>query len=194
METNEKDAKEIIDDDEAMEETDEIEDTNGKNDIDIIEKLREKQKELKRLGEELAKKSEEYDVLYDKYVRVSAEYDNFRKRTAKEKEGIYSEAAADVLSHILPIADNMERALQFSEAEKVFDGLKMIYAQFADSLVRLGVEEIKAGGEQFDPSVHNAVMHEEDESKPDNTVTEVLQKGYIRGDKVIRPAMVKVVN
>ena len=146
---------------------------------------------------EINKKSEEYDILYDKYLRVNAEYDNFRKRTVKEKEGIYSDAVIDVLKTILPVLDNIERALQFSdttEPEKVAEGIKMIYSQFINSLAKLNVEEIKSEGEQFDPEIHNAVFHEEDDSQPDNTVTEALQKGYIRGDKVVRPAMVKVVN
>jgi len=155
---------------------------------------KEKQKENRKSSDELARKAEEYDNLYDKYLRINAEYDNFRKRTAKEKEGIYSDAVTDVLNNVLPVMDNMERALQFSESDKVLDGLKMIYSQFTASLERLGVEEIKSEGEQFNPEVHSAVFHEEDESKPDNTVTEVLQKGYIRGDKIIRTAMVKVVN
>jgi molecular chaperone GrpE len=146
------------------------------------------------LRQELEKKNEEYDALYDKYLRISAEYENFRKRTAKEKEGIYSNAAIDILENILPVIDNMERALQFTDGEKVLEGLTMIYAQFTGSLARIGVEEIKSDGEKFNPEVHNAVFHEQDESKPENTVTETLQKGYIKGDKVIRPAMVKVVN
>ena len=143
---------------------------------------------------EETKNTKEYGELYDRYLRVNAEYENFRKRTAKEKDGIYSGAVTDILKNILPVADNMERALQFSDAEKVFEGLKIIYSQFAAALERLGVEEIKTDGERFDPLVHNAVFHEEDETKPANTVTETLQKGYIKGDKVIRPAMVKVVN
>ena len=155
------------------------------------------EKEIKELNEEIAKKEEEYRELYDKYVRVSAEYDNFRKRTAKEKDGIYSDAVIDVLKNILPVLDNFERAVQFadsSEPDKVSEGLKMIYAQFISSLEKIGVEEIKSGGEPFDPEIHNAVMHEESEEYPENTVADVFQKGYIKGDKVIRPAMVKVVN
>ena len=177
---------------EKIEETAETLETNEDG-----EKEKDKQKEIENLSGELAKKNEEYDVLYDKYLRVNAEYDNFRKRTAKEKEGLYSDAITDVLKHILPVLDNVERAGQFadsSEPEKVTEGVKMIYTQFLGSLVKIGVEEIIAAGEQFDPEVHYAVLHEEDESQPDNTVTEVLQKGYIKGDKVIRPAMVKVVN
>ena len=176
-----------------IEETKEIEQTEEVDEI-IREKLNEAKKELEKLNSDFMRKTEEYDVLYDKYLRVNAEYDNFRKRTAKEKEGIYSDALLDILSNILPVADNMERALQFTDAEKVLEGLKMIYSQFADSLARLGVEEIKSDGEQFDPAIHNAVFHEEDGTKPDNTVTETLQKGYVKAGIVIRPATVKVVN
>jgi len=166
-------------------------------DAETVEDNGKSENKEKNPGEELEKKNEEYDVLYNKYLRITAEYDNFRKRTAKEKEGIYSDAVADVLKFILPVLDSVERAAQFSETsepEKVSEGIKMICSQFINSLVKLGVEEIKSEGEQFNPEVHNAVFHEEDESQPDNTVTDVLQKGYIKGDKIIRPAMVKVVN
>ncbi|MCL2775569.1 MAG: nucleotide exchange factor GrpE [Oscillospiraceae bacterium] len=171
-------------------------------------------KEVKKLHDELKQKKEDYDVLYDKYLRVSAEYENFRKRTTKEKEGIYTDAAIDVLKNILPVIDNVERALQFADnsnnantdnsgssdnsdktdSGKIFEGVKMIYSQFMASLAKIGVEEIKAVDETFNPELHNAVIHAQDENRPDNTVAEVLQKGYIKGDKVIRPAMVKVVN
>ena len=146
-------------------------------------------------GEEAVTKKE-FDALNDKYIRLYAEYENFRKRTAKEKEEIYKNATADVLKDILPVIDNFERALQFSsdEPEKVLEGLKMIEAQFLNSLIKIGVEEIQAAGEQFDPELHYAVSHEQDESQLENTVTEILQKGYKKGDKVLRPAMVKVVN
>lgn len=156
------------------------------NEIEIIEEPEQK--------EETA----ELKALQDKYIRLYAEYENFRKRTAKEKDEIYSNAAADVLKNILPVLDSFERALQFSgnaqEPEKVIEGLKMIETQFLNALEKIGVEEIKAEGGQFNPQLHNAVFHEQDESKPDNMVTEVLQKGYIKGDKVLRPSMVKVVN
>jgi len=161
-----------------------IEESEEAEEVEIIEEA----EEIKEI------KDKEYDILYDKYLRINAEYDNFRKRTAKEKESIYANAVIDILENILPVADNMERALQFTDGEKVLEGLKMIYSQFTSSLERLGVEEIKSDGEQFDPEIHNAVFHEEDESQPNNTITETLQKGYIKGDKVIRPAMVKVVN
>jgi len=181
---------------EVSEEEDETE-PEDTGEFDIRERLKEKKNEIKKLNEELEQKSEEYDVLYDKYLRMTAEYDNFRKRTAKEKEGIYSDSVIDVLKNILPVLDNVERAVQFadsSEPEQVAEGLRMIYAQFMNALSKIGVEEILAAGEKFNPEIHNAVFHEEDEEQPDNTVTDVLQKGYIKNDKVIRPAIVKVVN
>jgi len=187
---------------ETIETIDVIEE-NEKNEENTEEEIKEKieeetEEKITDSGEELEKQlekqKEDYEILYDKYLRVNAEYENFRKRTAKEKDGIYSGATFDVLINILPVADNMERALKFSDAEKVFEGLKMIHAQFAAALERLGIEEIKSDGEKFDPLIHNAVFHENDDSQPENTVTETLQKGYMKGDKIIRPAMVKVVN
>ena len=155
--------------------------------------------DVKKLQKEAAEFQEKYDELYDKYLRVTAEYENFRKRTAKEKVNIYFESTLDVMNTILPVMDNIERAVQFAEtdgnnADKISEGLKMVHAQFKTSFEKLGIEEIQALGENFDPAFHNAVFHEEDKSQPENTVVDVLQKGYIKGEKVIRPAMVRVVN
>jgi molecular chaperone GrpE len=140
---------------------------------------------------------EQYDALNDKYVRLYAEYENFRKRTAKEKEEIYSGAAADVLGSIFPVLDNFERALQFAgdsgDAQKILEGLKMIESQFLGALAKIGVEEVAAAGEEFNPELHDAVAVESDEGRPDNTIAAVLQKGYKKGGKILRPAMVKVV-
>jgi len=161
----------------------------AEQEADILEEPEQNLKELEKL-------KEENEILNDKYIRLYAEYENFRKRTAKEKDEIYSSATADVLKDILPVLDNFERALQFTgdEPEKVLEGIRMIEAQFANALAKIGVEEIQAAGEQFNPEVHYAVAHEHDESQLENTVTDVLQKGYIKGERVIRPAMVKVVN
>jgi molecular chaperone GrpE len=181
-----------IEENEEVEENEENEEVEEATDV-----INERQKEIKKLEEEIKQKEEDHKILYDKYLRVNAEYDNFRKRTAKEKEGIYSDAAIDVLKYILPVLDNIGRAVQFcdtSDPEKVFEGFKIIYSQFLGTLEKIGVEEIKAEGEQFDPEFHNAVMHEENDGYPDNTITEVMQKGYTKGDRVIRPSMVKVVN
>jgi molecular chaperone GrpE len=136
----------------------------------------------------------------DRYLRIAAEYDNYRKRTAKEREGIYAEAYGDALKEILPILDSFELAVKFGDGktgvQTVSDGMKLILAQCAESLKRLGVDVIDQAGNgvKFDPVYHNAVMHVEDENYGENEVTEVLQKGYVKGDKVIRHAMVKVAN
>lgn len=145
-----------------------------------------KYKEAAEKAEAALKESE------DKYMRILAEYDNFRKRTAKEKEGIYSDAYSDALTQILPIIDNLERASGMS-GDKVVEGVNMIFAQFKDTLARLGVEEIPAevGGE-FDPELHNAVMSANNPDLPSGSIAIVLQKGYKKGDKVFRYTMVSV--
>lgn len=136
----------------------------------------------------------EYTALYDKYLRLVAEFDNFKKRTQKEKDEIYSIAKTDVVLGLLPIIDNFERAEKFSEDKAIEEGMALIKKQFSEFLKKIGVEEIEAEGKEFDPNLHNAVLHEDRDDVPDNTVVEVLQKGYRLGDKVIRYAMVKVAN
>ena len=153
-------------------------------------------KKAKKLDEELKKKEAELAELNDKYTRLFAEYDNFRKRTAKEKEGIYSDAYIDALTQILPVLDNLERAAAFenADAEMLRKGLELTLKSFSDTLEKMGVKEIEALGKVFDPNVHNAVMHIDDESFGESEVAEVFAKGYIRGDKVLRHSMVKVAN
>ena len=128
----------------------------------------------------------------DKYLRLLAEYENFRRRSKQEKDALYTDAYADALTMILPILDNLERASVYTDGAQIKTGLEMITKQFADTLAKMGVTEIPT--EVFDPHVHNAVMHVEDESAGENAVVEVFQKGYQRGDRVIRFAMVKVAN
>ena len=123
-----------------------------------------------------------------------AEYDNFRRRTQKEKEGIYADAYESALSAVLPVADNLERAALCTDGESLSDGVKMIIKQFSEALGKLGVEAYGARGDAFDPVVHNAVMQIEDEELGENTVAEVLQKGYKKGDRILRHAVVKVAN
>ena len=128
-------------------------------------------------------------------MRTLAEYDNYRKRTIKEKESIYPEAKATVVSKFLDVMDNFERALNSAEnKDSFYDGVVMLKKQMDDVLSSLGVEEIKAVGEEFDPIYHNAVMHVEDEEFGENEIAEVFSKGYKLGDRVLRPAMVKVAN
>ena len=131
----------------------------------------------------------------DKYLRLAAEYDNYRKRTTKEKEGIYADARMDTVKPFLDVADNLDRAVsQFEEGDPHRQGVELICKQFASVLEKLGITEIEALGQTFDPARHNAVMHIDDENFAENTVAEVFQKGYQMGDKVVRFAMVKVAN
>ena len=131
----------------------------------------------------------------DKYLRLAAEYDNYRRRTAKEKESIWSEAKADAAVAFLPVYDNLERALKQDTADEAYKkGVEMTMNQLKSVLEKLGITEIEAQGKPFDPTLHNAVMHVEDESLGENTVAEVFQAGFKLGDKVIRFAMVKVAN
>ncbi len=131
----------------------------------------------------------------DKYLRLAAEYDNFRKRTSKEKENAWSEATAQTASAFLPVYDNLERALKQSCADEAYvKGVEMTMTGLKDVLLKLGIEEIPALGEIFDPNLHNAVMHVEDKEAEENTIVEVFQSGFKLGEKIIRFAMVKVVN
>jgi molecular chaperone GrpE len=144
---------------------------------------------------ELKKLSEKCDEIQDKYMRLAAEYDNFRKRSAKEKEMTYSDAFAHAVSGILPIIDNIERAAQFATDEsEMSKGVLMLKKQCFDALEKMGVKAMESDGAEFNPELHNAVMHEEDDSENKNIVSETFQKGYMYGDKVIRHAMVKVLN
>ena len=152
----------------------------------------------RREKKELEKKDQQIAELNDKYLRTMAEYDNFRKRTEKETADIYTFAAKDVLTKILPVLDNFERGLaQLPEEKKddpVAEGMEKIYKQFEKALADLGVEPIEAVGHAFDPDFHNAVMHVEDEEAGDNVVVEELMRGYTYKGTVIRYAMVKVAN
>ena len=135
----------------------------------------------------------------DKYLRLLAEFDNFKKRTQREKDARYADAVIETVAEILAVTDNLERALAVEvtgdEAKKLHEGVGMVYKQMQEIFAKLGVAEIKALGEQFDPNLHNAVMHMEDETIDDNTVVEEFMKGYIyKENRVIRHSMVKVAN
>ncbi len=149
--------------------------------------LLEKEKEVKKLSDDLAS-------LNDTYLRLAAEYDNFRRRTAKEREGIYADAFGEALNALFPVVDNLERAAQYSDGENVAKGVELTLKSVRDTFTKLGVTEIDPVGEVFDPNFHNAVMHVEDDTVGESVVVEVLQKGYCRGDRVLRYAMVKVAN
>ena len=131
----------------------------------------------------------------DKYLRLAAEYDNYRKRTAREKEQSWTEAKAQTVAAFLPVYDNLERALKQATTDEAYaKGVEMTMKGLQDALTKLGVEMIPSQGEIFDPNVHNAVMHVDDDSVEDNTIVEVFQQGFRCGEKVIRFAMVKVAN
>ena len=138
---------------------------------------------------------DQYNELNDKYLRLVAEYDNYRKRSQKEKSAIYTDAYAEALLLILPIVDNVERAAEFAtDDSELSKGLKMLDKQCIDLIAKAGIEEIDALGKEFNPELHNAIAHAEDDETPSNTITQVFVKGYKKDDKVIRYALVKVTN
>ena len=138
---------------------------------------------------------EKYNAEHDAYLRLAADYDNFRKRTVKEKDSLYSSGKADAVEKLLPVYDNMERALnQPTEDEAYKKGVEMTMNQLVSIFTGLGVEIFGEAGEAFDPNIHNAVMHTEDDSVAENTITQVFQKGFKMGDKIVRFAMVQVAN
>lgn len=160
-------------------------------------KKNSKKQEESKTEESEKKPSAEQQVkeANDKYLRLMAEYDNYRKRSQKEREALYGDIKADVLNKFLPVYDNLVRALdQPTEDEAYRKGVEMIMAQFNKTMENLGVTEIECVGQPFDPNLHNAVMHVEDETKGENEIVEVFQKGFKLGEKVIRFAMVKVAN
>ena len=138
---------------------------------------------------------EKYNAQYDSYLRLAADYDNYRKRTAKEKDAAYGNGKADAIEKLLPVYDNLERALQQETADEAYKkGVEMTMTQLTSIFEALGVEIFGNAGDTFDPNLHNAVMHTEDESLGENTVSLVFQKGFKLGDKIVRFAMVQVAN
>ena len=183
MEENRDLNEEIIDETEGTAESTE----------EVTEEVAEEVNEAEN-NEENDKLSKEVEAFKDRLLRITAEYENFRKRTAKEKEGIYADACADVLKEVIPTVDNLERALVVDgSVEDLKKGIEMTIKGFQTSLEKLGVEEISVE-EGFDPNMHQAVMHIQDENYDKNVVAEVFLKGYKKGDKVIRYSMVKVAN
>lgn len=138
----------------------------------------------------------ELDELNEKYLRLLAEYDNFRKRSSKEKLSMYTGAKEEILKELLPIIDNFERANTMFEtnADEYKKGMDMTYGQLTATFTKLGVESFGEINEKFDPNLHNAVMHEDNSEFGENEICDVLQKGYKIGEKIIRPAMVRVAN
>ena len=168
------------------EKVDDLKDENGNLDKDkYIEKLNEHLEEQK-------KKADEY---FDHLKRNMAEFDNFKKRMTKEKQSLYQTVTSDILTDLLPIMDNFEKALSTKTTDESYkNGMEMIYNQLNDTIKKMGLEEIDALNKTFDPNYHEAVMHVEDDNYGEKEVVEVLRKGYKLGDKVIRHSMVKVAN
>ncbi len=159
------------------------------------EKAPEPEKEKEKEAPAETKPDEDVAALNDKYLRLLAEYDNYRKRSQKEKDALYGDIKANTLRDFLPVYDNLVRALaQPTEDEAYKKGVEMIKAQFDRTLEKLGITEMDCLGKKFDPAFHNAVMHAEDPEKGENEIVEVFQQGFMMGDKVVRFAMVKVAN
>lgn len=143
---------------------------------------------LSKLEKQLAEEN-------DRYLRLMAEFDNFRKRTQKEKESIYPDAVADTVKDLLPLLDNFQRAMEAPCADEAYrKGVEIIYHSFGEALHKLGLQEYGDLGEEFDPNFHNAIGHVEDESLGENVISQVFQRGYKMGNKVIRYAIVQTAN
>lgn len=161
---------------------------------DGVEQMGSDESKMESLKAEVDQLKQEKDELHQRVLRTQAEFDNFKKRSQKEKEAERKYKAEDIVNELLPAIDNFERALQVEvndASEGFVEGISMVYRQLKDALKAQGVEEIECVGKTFDPTVHHAVMQVEEDMES-NTVTEELQKGYMLKDKVIRPAMVKV--
>lgn len=184
----EKDIEQNVDNNEEIEET-----------IDeAIEESKEEVNELEQLKLKLEKAESSSKDYLDKLQRSMAEFDNFRKRTNVEKASMYENGARDTIEKLLPILDNFERAIlstpEEDKSSAMFKGIDMIFNQMVETFKNMGVEEVAGVGETFDPNIHNAVLHIDDDSFGENVVAEVMQKGYKYKDKIIRPSMVKVAN
>lgn len=146
-------------------------------------------------ADELEKLKEEYNELDDRYKRMFAEFENYKKRSQKEKEGIYGMITGDVVASMLPVMDNLQKAAEAKTEDVGYqDGVKLVYRQFAEALKSLGLEEIETVGKRFDPEFHEAVSHIEDETKGEQEIVQEYRKGYKIGNKVVRHSMVIVAN
>lgn len=207
--TEEAKTKEVVDDEDTKENEEAVSDEMAEDDSDGIAEDdaqapdddsesddKDKGKGAKKhLKDKKNKHQQIIDELNDKVMRQMAEFENFRKRSEKEKTQMYDMGAKSSIEKILPVVDNFERGLDAAEDGDSFaDGMKMIYKQLITALEDMGVKEIEAEGQEFNPEYHNAVMHVDDEELGENVVVEVLQKGYMYNDSVLRHAMVKVAN
>lgn len=159
-----------------------------------IELLRRELEELKEAHADEMKKAA--DAAEDKYLRVAAEYDNFRRRSREEKDAVYSNAVSDTVTELLPLFDNLELASKYTgdNATEAAKGVDMILSSVPGILEKIGVTSFGEAGEKFDPNIHNAVMHIDDENYGESEIVDVFQKGYKHGERIIRFAMVRVAN
>lgn len=151
-------------------------------------------KQEKKLLAEIEELKATIAIMEDKHLRMAAEYDNFRRRSREEKDAIYETAMADTVRELLPIIDNLDRAVEYADGDKVIDGLILTAKATIGVFEKLGVEEFGKVGETFDPNIHNAVFHVDDEAFGEGEIIEVFQKGYKKGKHIIRFAMVKTAN
>lgn len=152
--------------------------------------------EEENAADETQELKKELDAAKEAHIRTLAEYDNYRKRSTREKEAAYGDSKAACLSELLPVLDNFDRALATTESDidSFKKGMEMIYTNLCDILTKLGVEAFGEKGEAFDPNIHNGVMHIENEEMEENVISEVFSKGYRIGERILRPAMVQVAN
>lgn len=196
---DENKAEEVKEETQAAEAEEAAEEKAGEKTAEAPKKEKKEEKKEKAKEEKAEakdeKKAESPQGASDAYLRLLAEYDNYRKRSQKEKDSLYADIKADTVTKFLPVYDNLVRALkQGTEDEAYRKGVEMIMNQFCSTLEKLGVTKTDSLGQKFDPKFHNAVMHVEDDEKGENEIVEVFQDGFMLGDKVIRFAMVKVAN
>ena len=195
-----EDNADILDNDTSQNEQVEVPDneTESSTNEQLSEGSNDFVKEIENLKKQINEKTKKCDEYLDMLQRTAAEFDNYKKRTAREKEALYTDALSDVVKSFLPVLDSVDRALEVcgkeSTKESLAEGIELIGKQIQAVLKNLGVEQIKSIGEEFNPELHNAVMHVEDEAYGQNVVVEEFQKGYIYKDRVIRHSMVKVAN
>ena len=186
MEENKNVSEEITEDNASS--------TNASKEDTKKEKKSSRKDAEKALRDEIESLKAQVKEKEDSRLRMAAEYDNFRRRSREEKDATYEVAMSDTVSEFLAIIDNLERAALYDDESKVKDGLVMIAKSVESVFTKLGIEEVGKVGEQFDPNLHNAVMHVEDDSYGENEIVEVFQKGYKKGGRIIRFAMVKTAN
>ncbi len=196
--TNQAEVEEVIQEDsEVFEETESFDESDSSNENGSSE-TKEKKKSLFKKDKKKDKKDQQIEELNDRLLRNMAEFENFRKRTEREKAQMFEMGAKDIIEKVIPVIDNFERGLKSisdEEKETAFaKGIEAIYKQMMTTLEGAGVKQIEAVGQPFDPNYHNAVMHIEDENFGDSEVAEEFQKGYLYRDTVVRHSMVKVAN